>query len=243
MGGSTIPMPHQDFDVASLARYLHLSPQQVIRLAERGLIPARKVAGQWRFPRAEVHHWLEQKICSAEDDQQLAEIETVVSQTGALPSETHFVSLTDLMPMEAIAIPLKARTRNSVICSMVDLAVRTGVLWDKRTMVKAVLAREAMYPTALENGVALLHPRRPLRSILAQPLLCLGITPSGVPFGGSCLTDIFFLICSVDDPGHLRVLTRLSRVLSLEGVVEALRSAPDAPTAHQVIRQAEAALP
>jgi PTS system nitrogen regulatory IIA component len=100
-----------------------------------------------------------------------------------------------------------------------------------------------MYPTALENGVALLHPRRPMRSLLAQPILCLGITTSGIPFGGPCLTDIFFLICSVDDPGHLRVLTRLSRVITQPEVPQALRAAPDAETARQVIRHAEAQLP
>lgn len=236
-------MPHRDFDVAGLARYLHLSPEQVLRLAERGKIPGRKVAGQWRFPRAEVHHWLEQKIGGAEDDAQLARLETVVSQPTAGPSETIFTSLTDLMPPEAIAIPLQARTRNSVITQMVELAARTGLLWDKQAMTEAVLAREAMYPTALENGVALLHPRRPMRSLLAQPILCLGITTSGIPFGGLCLTDIFFLICSVDDPGHLRVLTRLSRVITQPEVPQALRAAPDAETARQVIRHAEAQLP
>jgi len=236
-------MPHRDFDVASLARYLHLTPLQVLRLAERGKLPGRKVAGQWRFPRAEVHHWLEDRIGAAEDDAQLAQLENVVCQPAAGPSETSFTSLTELMPLEAIAIPLKAKTRNSVVSAMVDLAVQTGWLWDKQTMVEAILAREAMYPTALENGVALLHPRRPLGSILSQPLVCLGITSSGVPFGGSSLTDVFFLICSVDDPGHLRILTRLSRVITLEGVLESLRSAGDAPTARSVIQQAEIVLP
>lgn len=236
-------MPHRDFDVVSLARYLHLRPEQVLRLAERGKLPGRKVAGQWRFPRAEVHHWLEQKIGAAEDDAQLAQLERVVSQAHTGLSETSFRRLTDLMPLEAIAIPLKAKTRNSVISEMAELAARTGLLWDPQAMAEAVLAREAMYPTALENGVALLHPRRPMPSILAQPLLCLGITPSGVPFGGPCLTDIFFLICSVDDPGHLRVLTRLSRVLNQPGVLDALRAAPDAPTARCLLSQAEAQLP
>ncbi len=237
-------MPHRDFDLASLARYLHLTPQQVLRLAERGKIPGRKVTGQWRFPKAEVHHWLEQRIGTAEDEEQLAHLETLVRQPPAAGGpETTFTHLTELMPAEAIAIPLRAKTRNSVVCAMVDLAVGTGFLWDKQAMVEAVLAREAMYPTALENGIALLHPRRPMGSILAQPLLCLGITSKGVPFGGgSRLTDIFFLICSVDDPGHLRVLTRLSRILTLEGVLDSLRMAPDARKARELLHKAEASL-
>ena len=50
-----------------------------------------------------------------------------------------------------------------------------------------------MHSTALDNGVALLHPRRPMPAILAEAVLALGITPGGIPFGsGGSLTDIFF---------------------------------------------------
>ena len=60
-------------------------------------------------------------------------------------------------------------------------------------MTDAILDREHMSPTALGNGVALLHPRRPMSSILGQPLIALGITRSGIPFGGGrdMLTDVF----------------------------------------------------
>ena len=37
------------------------------------------------------------------------------------------------------------------------------------------------------------------------------------------LTDVFFLICSVEDRGHLQVLARLSRVLGWPGFLDALR--------------------
>jgi excisionase family DNA binding protein len=56
------PMSRDDFDIASLARYLHLTPAQVIRLAEREELPGRRIAGQWRFSSQEVHHWLEQRL-------------------------------------------------------------------------------------------------------------------------------------------------------------------------------------
>src|SRR5438046_2415461 len=94
-------------------------------------------------------------------------------------------------------------------------------------MAEAVEAREKLHPTALDNGVALLHPRRPLAQILAEPLLALGRTPSGIPFGSESgqLTDIFFLICSVDDSQHLRTLARLSRLISAPGFLDALRAA------------------
>ena len=134
-----------------------------------------------------------------------------------------------MLPLEAIAIPLAARTRNSVIDSMVELAAATGWLWDPRAMADAVRSREEMHSTALENGVALLHPRRPMAKILSQPFLALGVTTSGIPFGADVpLTDVFFLICSMEDRGHLQVLARLSRILTSAGFLNALHEAADA---------------
>ena len=124
---------------------------------------------------------------------------------------------------------------------MVDLVTQTGMLWDPEKMTDAILAREHMHPTALENGVALMHPRRPMASILGQPLIALGIMRSGIPFGGGrgLLTDVFFLICSADDRGHLQTLARLSRLITVTGLLDSLREAPDAVAAHRIIAAAD----
>ena len=235
-------MPNDDFDIESLAAYLHLSPQQVARLADRGKLPGRKVAGQWRFSCAEIHHWLEERIGLSDEDE-LVDVEGVLrSEEAAGTPEA--ISIAELLPCQAIEIPLKARTRNSVFTAMVDVAARTGWLWDPEKMVEAVRAREEMHPTALENGVALLHPRQPMASILGQAFLALGRTSAGVPFGGSdgTLTDVFFLICSTSDGGHLRTLARLSRMIGADGFLGALREAPDAASAHALIAETESRL-
>jgi PTS system nitrogen regulatory IIA component len=231
-------MPTRDFDVNRLATYLHLTPQQVTRLAERGKLPGRKVSGEWRFARAEIHHWLEERI-GLSDEEELVQMENVL-QRAAPESEQGEISVSELLPREAIAVPLPARTRNSVIVSMADLAAATGLLWDPEQMAEAVRNREEMSPTALENGVALLHSRRPMASILAQPFLALGITSTPIPFGaGVPMTDVFFLICSVEDRTHLRVLARLSRLLNVPGFLTALRSAADPAEARQLIVDSE----
>ncbi len=215
-------MPHGDFDVSGLARYLHLAPEQVVRLVERGKLPGRKVGGQWRFPKPDVHHWLERRI-GASDESELLEVEAVLRRAAPASEE---IRVADLLPPEAIAVPLVARTRNSVIDSMVELAARTGWLWDTKEMAEAVKAREDLHTTALDSGVALLHPRRPMAKILAQPFLALGRTSAGIPFAGAgMLTDVFFLICSTEDRGHLQLLARLSRILTAPGFLDNLRQA------------------
>jgi PTS system nitrogen regulatory IIA component len=111
-------------------------------------------------------------------------------------------------------------------------------------MAEAVRAREELFPTVLESGVALLHPRRPMASILARPLLALGVSRSGLPFGAprGGLTDIFFLICSTDDRGHLRTLARLSRVIASPGFLMALREAVSPQAAWNLLANTEATL-
>jgi len=227
-------MAPKDFDIKELADYLHLTLQQVEKLANRERIPGRRVGGEWRFSEAEIHHWLENRMGLADDDE-LAQMENALERAAQHDDEE--VSLAAKMPIEAVAIPLRARTRAKVITAMTEVAVSTGLLWDPVKMSEAIRTREDMSPTALDNGVALLHPRRPLPSILGGPLIALGRVDGGVPFGaaGGGLTDLFFLICSMDDRRHLRVLARLARLISNDAALHELRVAADAEEVRNII--------
>ncbi len=230
-------MADEDFNIDTLAAYLHLETGQVARLVERGKIPGRRVAGVWRFSRAEIHHWLEARI-GVSDEPELAHMEGALVR-AARADDLATLTVAELLPTEAIAIPLAARTRNSVVSAMTELAAGTGWLWDSEKMAEAVRQREEMHPTALDNGVALLHPRRPLAGILAQAFLALGITETGIPFGGSRLTDVFFLICADSDPAHLRMLARLSRLINCTDFLAELRGCHDARAAHDLFLSRE----
>jgi len=211
-------------DLSQLSNYLHLPENQVKKLADRGNLPGRKVKGEWQFSQAEVHHWLEQRI-GLSDDQELATMEGALERSSSGDDQRN-ISIAELIPVEAISVPFHVRTKESAIRSMVRLAEKTGLLWDSEKMMEAIKKREALHPTALDNGVALLHPRRPMSNILAEPFLALGVASSGVPFGGGFgnLTDIFFLICSTSDQIHLRILARLSRIIAAEGFLSSLRT-------------------
>ncbi len=234
-------MPYSDFTIQTLATYLHLTPQQVERLANRGKLPGRKVKGQWQFSRAEIHHWMENRI-GLSGEEELQRVEGVLESHATLAQDEPVLSIAEMLPLEAITVELSARTGGSVIRSMVDLAAKTGTLWDAAKMVEAVRDREEMHPTALENGVALLHPRRPMPSILGEAILAFGRTVSGIPFGGGNLTDLFFLVCSTSDRGHLQTLARLSRIIGAPEVLDQLRAAVNAKEVHQILVDGEANL-
>lgn len=226
----------EDFDVAALAAYLHITPDQVLKLVKQDKLPARKVGGQLRFAEAEIHHWLENRI-GVSDEDQLLKVEDVLHRSE--PQHPTW-KISEFCSVERIAVPLTSRTRGSAIRDMCQLATQGGLMWDAPAMAQAVQDREELHPTALDNGVALLHPRRPQPSILADTVIALGIAAQPLPFAsGGQLTDIFFLICSYDDAYHLRILARLSRMIAAAEMLDQLRAAGSAAEAHRVLVEAE----
>jgi nitrogen PTS system EIIA component len=234
-------MAQEDFDIDRLAAYLHMMPAAVTKLVERGKLPGRRIGGEWRFSAAEIHHWLEDRI-GLSDDEALAQMEGALERAADAEAADE-VSISKLLRLEAVEVPLHARTRGSVISEMTAVAARTHLLWDPEKMAEAVRAREEMHTTALDNGVALLHPRRPMPGILAEAVLALGITAAGIPFGSTgSLTDVFFLICSTSDHEHLRILARLSRVINDSDFLWAMRAAETPANVHRLITEREATI-
>ncbi len=226
----------EDLDVAQLAAYLHLTPDQVNKMVMRGRLPGRRVGGQWRFSEAEIHHWLEERI-GVSDIEELDKVQQVLDRAADSPDQR---LLTELCAVERISVPLQARTRGSVIRSMCELATQGGLMWDAPMMSEAVQAREQLHPTALDIGVALLHPRRPQTSILADSIIALGVCTSAIPFSDrGQMTDIFFLICSFDDAIHLRILARLSRLVTDTEFLNGLRASQSPVEAWECLQSAE----
>ena len=122
-------MAEADFDIEGLARYLHITPQQVDRLASRGQVPGRRVAGKWRFSQAEIHHWMEERMGLLED-LELVHVEGALARADNLPED--YVTLASMLHLPSIEVELKGRTKNSVINEMTQLAAASGVLWDPR---------------------------------------------------------------------------------------------------------------
>lgn len=228
-------MSQENFDLASLAVYLHVTPQQVEKLASRGKLPGRKVQGKWVFSFAEIHHWMEERMGLLEE----TELEKVEQRLNESDNDS---PLARMLSAESIAIPLRAKTKRSVIEEMVELASKTGMLWDVDRMKEAIHAREELRSTAMPNGVAIMHPRRPLSNVIGEPILSLGISPGGIPFGGRGLTQVFFLLASTDDRGHLHTLARLTRILQDDAFLPALYEAAGSDDAKAVFDEFEASL-
>ena len=165
-------MPKEDFDIDSLARYLHITPRKCKSLPSVTKCLPVESAGSGSS-RAEIHHWLEERIGLA-DDVDLRDVENVLRRAaGELATPER---IAEQLTAETIAIPLEARTRSSVIKAMVDLAASTGLLWDTEKMLEAVRERENLHPTAT---------RKRRRAIASAATVTRRFSPSrSSPWGG-----------------------------------------------------------
>ena len=204
-------MPYRTMTIQEVAKLLGTDVRRVERMAQRGQIPCQKVGGRFRFNRAEITEWL-QRTMGAMSHAHLAEVDAGITTQRQTQDET---IITPLLRPEAVTTNLGSRTKNSTLRELVALAEKTGLVLDPRTLVEAVIHREEMLSTALEGGVAIPHPRRPLPEAIAKPILVVARTSQGIAFGApdGRLTNLFFLTASQDDRHHLHVLARLVRML------------------------------
>ncbi len=212
-------MPYRNMSLEDFAKYVGMDAREVKRMADRGKLPGQKIGGEWRFNRARVTEWLQQEMHMLDETRLIALERGIRSSSGISPEEQE-LTVTDLIGLEGIDVALPARTRASVLRELVNLADRTGLLYDRDGLLTAIEQREEMCSTALPNGIALPHPRQPMPYVSAEPLICVARTPAGIAFGSSYgeLTQLFFLICCHEDHHHLRVLARLVRLLAAETV-------------------------
>lgn len=233
-------------DIMSLdevADFLQRDAREVTKLADRGRLPGRKVAGQWRFARAEINYWIETQLPDY-DDSQLTVLESSWSgRGGSSGNDDQDLLLPELLSERCVAVPLPASTRSSVLREMVKVAEQSWQLYDPGAVLEAIQSREEQGSTALPGGVALPHPHRPLPGALGESILAFGRTTTGIPFGGphGALTDVYFLLCCVDNRTHLRLLARLTRLLLKQGFLDELRSldTPEETYAHLLAAERE----
>jgi PTS system nitrogen regulatory IIA component len=210
--------------IQEVAKLLGSDVRRVERMAKRGEIPCQKVGGQFRFNRAEITEWLQQRMGAMSHDH-LVEVDAGI--TSQRPTQEDAAIIAPLLRVEAVSTNLGSRTKSSTLRELVALADKTGLVLDFPTLQEAVIHREELCSTAIERGVAIPHPRRPLPEALAGPILVVAKTSQGIAFGApdGRLTTLFFLTASQDDRHHLHILARLCRMLRDEDFLYHLTAA------------------
>ena len=223
-------------DIEQLAAYLHRDVRDVSKLANRGYLPGKKIGGQWRFAPTEINYWIETQMPA------FTEKELEALERGGDTASAAEPLVTSMLSESTVAVPLNASTKASVLKELVNLAGQSWQVYDSDALHHAVKQREEMVTTALEAGVAIPHPHRPLSpKAQGEPVIAFGRTTRGIPFGApdGGLTDLFFLVSCRDADTHLRVLARLSRMMLRGGFLDELRALETVQEAFQHIERTE----
>ena len=211
-------MSDEIMTIKDVSEYLKMHERTVSKLATQGVLPAAKIANQWRFMRSLINQWLEQQMVELTADQ----LEALDSEIAAKPIEVANFITPDLIIPDA-----KARKKTDLLAEMLDLAANKKLIRNPIRMLKVLVRRETLCSTAIGDEVAIPHPRQPLNEPNASPFIVMARSLEGIDFDSidELPVKLIFLICLADDYAHLKVLARLSRMLKDAHFRKLLKSA------------------
>lgn len=191
--------------LAEVATYLKLSEKTLLKMVKTGEIPCAKIANQWRFSRPMIDDWIRGKM----------DVVPKNDLTRLIEKEFDYMPLSRLIDRESMIMSLKSKDREGVLDELAEVAFQNNLILDKVSFIKKLNEREDLTSTAIGNGVAIPHLRKPSASIINEPKIIIGVSPEGVDFKSpdGKLTKLFFLILSDSEVVHLRVLSRLAAIL------------------------------
>ena len=201
--------------LSEVADYLQLSEKSILRMLGRGEIPAAKVASQWRFMRSVIHDWLASRT-------EGVSMGSVAGRVERLP-----IYLGKLIREDLVVFDVKPGSVEAVLRQLTAPLVSAGVIDDEERLLKNLLYRESLMSTAMGEGVAIPHPRRPLRGMFAEPTVVLGICPEGTDFQAidGRPVHVFFLVCAPREDVHLQVMAKVATLVRRDHVIERLSRA------------------
>ena len=195
-----------------------VSEGTVTRWVKQQGLQAQRVAGQFRFNRVEVLDW-------AIAHQLIVDSKSVDHGLDGQPR----VSLGDALEAGGIHYQVPGENQEGALREVVSrLSLPDG--FDRGLLLQLFLTREAVGSTAVGDGIAIPHVRRPIILHVARSLVTLCFlkrpvvyqAPDGKP------VRILFSVISPTVAAHMQLLARLSRALHDPGfrksVVEAKSS-------------------
>lgn len=136
------------------------------------------------------------------------------------------MALIDRITPGVIKVPLTESTKDGVIRELIELLVGAGKVKDFARSYDAVLAREALASTGLENGIAVPHAKT---LAVADLAVGIGVAPKGVSFAaldGKPSYLFFMLLAPPDKSGpHIEALAEIARLTRSAAFTRALRAA------------------
>jgi PTS system nitrogen regulatory IIA component len=222
-----------NLSVRQTARLLGVSEKTIYRWIKQQSIPAYRVQEQYRFSRVEVLEWATSRRLNVSS----AILEEPEAAGRPVPS------LVEALGTGGVHYRVSGVDKASALEELVQL-LRLPAEVDRAFLLRVLLAREAIAPTAVGDGIAIPHVRNPVVLHIDRPAIALGFLDRPIEYGAldGLPVHTLFLIISPTTRAHLHLMGELSFVLRDRGVRKALRGQEPRQAILAQVRRAEEAL-
>jgi PTS system nitrogen regulatory IIA component len=222
-----------NLSVRDTAGLLKVSEKTIYRWIKQQAIPAYRVQDQYRFNRAEILEWATSRRLNVSSEI-FAEPEV---EGQPVPS------LLDALEAGGVFYRVSGEDKESALREVVEL-LRLPDEVDREFLLRVLLAREAIAPTAVGEGIAVPHVRNPVVLHVGRPSLSLCFLERPIEYGAldGKPVDTLFTIISPTTRAHLHLMAKLSFVLRDAGVRRAVSGQDARAKILREVRRAEQAL-
>lgn len=219
-----------DLKIKDVAELLNVSETTIRRWLADGKIPAYRIHHQYRFNRLEIENWVMGHKLGKANNYTLhenkspneAQIENQTSSTGGSKQ----FGLYRAIHKGGVLYNVPGASKEELIPASMKL-IAADLNLDADVISELLLDREALQPTALNNGIAIPHTRD---FLLKAPfdIVAVVFPEKPIPYGaldGKPVHTLFFLFAS-DDKRHLHLLAKIAHLSSQPETLELLKSKP-----------------
>jgi PTS system nitrogen regulatory IIA component len=219
-----------DLKIKDVAELLNVSESTIRRWLVDGKIPAYRLGQQYRFSRTEIEDWVirhKQGKVTGVSFQDAAEAmsDTEQSNGNTLSGNKQF-SLYRALHKGRVIKNMPGETKKEVIAATVQ-TIALDLSLDAEVLTELLLDREALQPTALNNGIGIPHTRDFLLSA-HHDVVTVVFPEKPLQYGaldGKPVHTLFFLF-ACDDKRHLHLLAKIAHLSSLPETIEFLKAKP-----------------
>lgn len=135
------------------------------------------------------------------------------------------MKISTILAPNTILVGLKVSNKSDLINALVNLANSTGKITDVESVRSEVIKREDIMSTGIGNGIALPHAKT---NSVSDTICAIALLDSPIDYNaidGEPISIAFLLLGRENNVGtHLRILSRISRFLSNEEKLNALKN-------------------
>jgi fructose-specific phosphotransferase system IIA component len=150
------------------------------------------------------------------------------------------MKLVDVLKPGYIKIPLEKNLKEDVIRELIEVLSSQQLFKDKEAVFAAILDREKIMTTGIGREVAIPHCKKNECKDFA---IALGIHYKGIDFNSidnKPVKIVFLLVGPEENPGmHIRLLSRISRLISKEQLRENLLKVSTTHDAYRLLKNEE----